>query len=127
MKLTLLRISETSLGTHGVLLYPSGVPMCVTLEEPWRDNQRMISCIPEGTYKVDTWNSPRHPNSWVIQNVPARSAILIHTGNTLKDTAGCILVGKSFEPFGIDKSKDAMVYLKKVLPRSFELEVKNAY
>ena len=42
LKLTLLRFSQTSLGTHGVLLNPSGVPLVCTLEEPWRDNARMV-------------------------------------------------------------------------------------
>lgn len=123
MRLILKRISQTSLGTHGVLMYESGVPLCVTLEEPWRENQRMISCIPKGQYNVQTWNSPRHPSSWVVLDVPGRSAILIHTGNTLKDTAGCILVGEKFSQWGIDRSRDAMVYLKKVLPRNFKLEI----
>lgn len=123
MHIILKRVSQSSLGTHGVLMYQSGVPLCVTLEEPWRENQRMISCIPKGIYKVETWNSPRHPSSWVLLNVPNRDAILIHTGNTLKDTAGCILVGEKFSQWGIDRSAMAMVYLKKVLPRLFTLEI----
>ena len=125
LKLTLLRFSQTSLGTHGVLLNPSGVPLVCTLEEPWRDNARMASCIPSGEYSVSKYSGTRHKNAFYVHDVPDRSDILIHEGNTLKNTSGCILFGKSFSQWGLDKSLEAMLYLNVVLPRNFILEVKN--
>lgn len=125
LKLTLLRFSQTTLGTHGVLLSSSGVPMVCTLEEPWRDNARMVSCIPSGSYDVVKYSGTRHKDAFYVKDVPGRSDILIHEGNTLKDTAGCILVGKSYSQYGLDNSLEAMRYLNIVLPRNFILEVKN--
>lgn len=52
--------------------------------------------IPDGTY---TFNKAYHDkfkcNVFELEGVPKRSAILIHPGNTQKDTIGCILVGKN--------------------------------
>ena len=45
--LKLVRVTTGMDGTFGVLI-KDGVPLCVTLELPWRDNERSISCIPEG-------------------------------------------------------------------------------
>jgi len=69
-----------------------------TLEDAWKNNQPNVSSIPLGRYQVKPhgWeiNSPfKYKQVWQIQNVPGRSAILIHAGNTHQDTQGCILVG----------------------------------
>lgn len=67
----------------------------VTLELPWRDNKRGISCIPAGEYICRRVDSPRFGDTFEVCDVPGRSAILFHAGNSaLKDTRGCILVGK---------------------------------
>ncbi len=77
--------------------------MCSTLELPWKDNQRNISCIPAGTYEVAKRTHGRyyeaykkrfgHKFSLELKNVSGRGDILIHTGNTKEHTRGCILVG----------------------------------
>lgn len=68
-----------------------------TLEDVWRNNARTISCIPAGTYLVHPhgWHGEpvRYKRVWQLQNVPGRSAILMHAGNVHQDTEGCILVG----------------------------------
>ena len=66
------------------------------------------TAIPTGTYKIDmNIISPKYSlKPWYIQNchgarvprlvnVTGYSGVLIHTGNTAKDSAGCILVGKN--------------------------------
>ncbi len=68
------------------------------LEDEWRDNRARESCIPTGTYRCvpHGWepSSPfKYKNTWQLLNVPNRTAILIHAGNTHKDTQGCLLVG----------------------------------
>ena len=65
-----------------------------TLELPWRDNQRGISCVPEGTYECKLAFSPsRKCYVYWLQNVPGRQDVQIHIGNFPKDIRGCILVG----------------------------------
>lgn len=82
--------------TTGELLV-EGEHFCNTLELPWVDNQRGISCIPLGTYEVRLLPSKRWGRPIPhIQNVPGRSAIEIHIGNFLRDTDGCVLLGNRF-------------------------------
>lgn len=85
-----------------------GKPYCDTLEDPNRDtnkngvfdgNEKKVAgntCIPFGKYKVTVNVSPRFGRELPrLLNVPSFDGILIHRGNTAKDTAGCILVGEN--------------------------------
>ncbi len=47
-----------SSGTNGILFY-NGDEICKTIELPWLENQRRISCIPEGTYVIKKRYSPK--------------------------------------------------------------------
>jgi len=49
--------------------------------------------IPAGTFEVIRVNSPKHGNTFGIENVPGRSNILFHIGNFPNDTVGCICFG----------------------------------
>lgn len=66
---------------------------CWTLERPWFDNVRNVSCIPEGVYEVRPDAEGRFTGNPEVQDVPGRSEIIIHQGNKVTDSAGCILVG----------------------------------
>lgn len=82
--------------TFGRLTLPSGMTL-ITVEDAWRDNQRNVSCIPVGTYHC----APRRFNrggydAIEITNVPGRTHILIHKGNTADDLNGCIAPGIGF-------------------------------
>lgn len=118
--------SETQNGTFGALKL-NGESLCITCEPPWDDNQHGISCIPEGTYHCVKHNSTAHPDTWAVTNVPNRTSILIHSGNTIKDTQGCILVGKSYGELGglpaVLDSRLAMNLLRKRLPDEFDLTI----
>lgn len=89
------RIGEYRGATHGILLVNDKPQLC-TLELPWLDNQASISCIPTGNYTCKRHISPRFGETFQILNVPNRDDILIHWGNTVKDTKGCILLGSWF-------------------------------
>lgn len=69
---------------------------CKTLELPWRDNEKRVSCIPANHYPAILHESPSFGDCVWIKEVPGRTHILIHHGNYNRDTLGCILVGKEF-------------------------------
>jgi len=76
-----------------------------SLELPNLGNQRRISRIPQGKYKARKHNSPKFGISLWLQDVPNRTAILIHKGNYHTDILGCILLGKGLS----DINKDGFV------------------
>ena len=54
------------------------------------------TCIPFGTYKVILTMSSKFKRELPrLLNVPSFEGVLIHRGNTAKDSAGCILVGEN--------------------------------
>jgi hypothetical protein len=99
MKLKVTRIGEYQDATFGVLT-ANGRPVCVTLEDKWRNNERMVSCIPSGHYKLVKHQSLKFGECYKVQDVPGRSDILIHAGNSDADTHGCILLGTSYGLIG---------------------------
>ena len=84
-----------------------GLDSSMSLDELKRKKLPHITAIPTGRYQV-TMNviSPKFSKYTFYKqygggrvprllNVPAYSGVLIHCGNTAKDTDGCILVGKN--------------------------------
>lgn len=96
MELKLNRIFLGSSATIGELLVNDKY-LCDTLEDRVRPEGEKVygkTAIPEGTYEVKLTHSPRFKKILPeILNVPNFSGIRIHTGNSSKDTEGCILVG----------------------------------
>ena len=77
-------------GTNGAL-FNSGRFLCHTIELPWNDNKRNISCIPEGVYEVEPRFSKRFKHHLILKAVKDRSFILFHPANdALKELQGCI-------------------------------------
>ena len=103
---------------------------CYTLELPWLDNKKRVSCIPNGTYKCVKRVSEKYGHHWHVTNVKNRSLILIHSGNFYDQTLGCILVGKSLVDIDKDgltdvsSSNPTMNKLRSILPDEFELTIK---
>jgi len=90
--------------TIGRLSY--GMFRCLTLELPWLNNKRNVSCIPSGNYTAIKYESPKHGPVLLIQNVEDRSMIEIHGGNFTYQIEGCILVGDSLKYLDNDSVLD---------------------
>tara|TARA_R110002124_G_scaffold3184_1_gene21891 strand:+ start:93 stop:512 length:420 start_codon:yes stop_codon:yes gene_type:complete len=118
INLLLIRDTFSEKSTIGEL-FLNGERMCDTLENPWLDNQRNISCIPEGNYDVrlrlPRESATRDYLHLLVQDVPNRDWILFHRGNTAKDTRGCILVGLGSQQDVVSNSTLAMDLLIKEL------------
>ena len=105
MNINIQRFHHLKDSTIGALHIESELE-CYTLEDEKREIKVMgRTRIPEGSYQVKlrTYGGfhnrykKRYPDFHIgmleLQNVPNFKYILIHAGNTDKDTAGCILVG----------------------------------
>ena len=111
INLLILRDTFSDESTIGEL-FVNGERFCDTLELPYRDNQRSISCIPVGEYKVRLRvareSATRDYLHLLVKDVKDRSHILFHRGNTAKDTRGCILVGQGSQQDIVHNSTLAM-------------------
>lgn len=99
MEILVERFNSGSDDTLG-RVFIGGRLICFSIEDEHRDIKvKGETRIPSGTYKVGkVWSpnfSPKfnHEMLWV-KDVPGFTGILIHTGNTEKDTMGCLIVGK---------------------------------
>ena len=104
MKLILTRIARKAEYTIGRLEDENGKKLCDTLEPIWRNydgGELKIpkkSAIPEGTYRVVTTYSLRFRKYLpLLVGVPGFEGVRIHSGNTSRDTEGCILVGQNLQ------------------------------
>ena len=71
-----------------------GLTQAMPLEEIKRKKIRNETAIPTGIYKVIVNLSPAKKRMLPrLLDVPGFSGILIHRGNTKRDSSGCILVG----------------------------------
>lgn len=108
MRLTLKRIANKKTYCIGKL-YINGKYFCDTLEDVDRGLDSTMTeeeikkikvkgetAIPTGIYKIILNYSPKFKKVMpLITNVKGYSGVRIHTGNSAKDTEGCLLVGKN--------------------------------
>lgn len=94
------------------------------IELPFESNNVNVSAIPSGIYTFTKRVSDERGNYLEIHNVPKRTSILVHVGNFMKDTEGCILPCLHFNynrdtnvPFGTS-SRTALRQLYRALPAS---------
>lgn len=90
----IIRLEESEQGTIGVLKIDKEV-FCWTLEPSDLLNKPDESCIPTGQYVCRRVRSPKFGETFMIINVPGRTNVLFHKGNTEDDTIGCILLGQT--------------------------------
>lgn len=134
MELRLKRIARKSTYTIGKLSI-DGVYFCDTLEDTDRGlrqdmplaviratKRKGITAIPTGRYRVTLGvQSPKFSKKAIYQfcngylprliNVPGYEGVLIHVGNTDKDTEGCLLVGRNTQVGKVLESRKTFIAL----------------
>lgn len=101
-ELTLTRFCYSPMGTFGRLALPGGGEL-FTVERPWAGNAVRESCVPEGCYPlrmrasavVNDSTEGEFLRGWEVCNVPGRTYIMFHPGNTQHDLLGCIAPGEA--------------------------------
>lgn len=97
MKLELIRTHIVDQWTLGELLI-DGQFECFTCEDEVRPDGFKVSgetAIPFGTYAIKMQFSPTYKQIMpYLQDVAGFIGIMIHWGNSHKDTRGCIIVGR---------------------------------
>lgn len=136
--LNLIRNNCASTYTEGSL-YLTDRFLCNTLEDPVRvlvdkNNDGDFddigegkiygdTAIPGGLYRVVlTWSKRFNRLLPELRDVPGFSGIRIHSGNSVKDTQGCILVGLRCADGMIDNSRAMEVKLINILQKEHSLD-----
>lgn len=139
-RITLTRHESSSHGTFGTFVVPNGdyLEFFYSGELPWLNNASGKSCVPPGIYKVrkTTWIKYQKP-VYMLDNVPKRQGILIHSANFMGDRErglksqlyGCISLG---EKLGVMEGQKALLVSSPAVRRfqdmmgweDFELEIK---
>lgn len=77
-------------GTNGKLEC-AGKLVCYTIELPWKQNVKGVSCIPEGKYLLKKRYSRKYQWHFEVIGVVNRSLILLHPANyAMRELQGCI-------------------------------------
>lgn len=123
MKVEIKRHWFTEKSTTGVMIV-DGTTFCFTLEDVARAEGVKISkatAIPAGEYRLIIDHSARfNCDMPKLLEVPNFEGIRIHSGNTDKDTEGCILVGFNRGPDGIWDSREAFKALFERLKAAYD-------
>lgn len=149
MILTLTRDLSTPQLTLGTLII--GGHKLHTIERPWIPNpdggksgKRFESCVSVGEYRLEAHHSEKFATAWALVNreldvyhwpddVPkgkearSRVAILIHSGNYVRDVVGCIAPGRARSKLDdgwmVAQSRDAMNIIKTVIGTSLDVRL----
>ena len=121
------RFRWTDTSTNGRMYLPDGTLFSDTLEDKDRDlNQNGEvedkvwgeTAIPYGIYPMSFRYSPRfNRNMLGLDNVKGFAGILIHEGNEIKDTNGCILLGHLSNPHFIANSKKTVTEFEQIVAK----------
>ncbi len=110
-------------GTNGKLEC-EGKFICYTIELPWSHNEKMVSCIPEGTYLLKKRYSRNFQWHIALVAVTNRSFILVHpANNALNELKGCIAPVTKLSGPGLGlQSKQAFVKVKNLVYKALARE-----
>lgn len=139
MIITLQRFAYSPTETEGRLEIPGEAPFA-TIELPWRDNAKGVSCIPDGSYILRPFLRPSGEEAFILFNpdlkvwrletdiprgVHGRSLILIHAANFPHELRGCIAPGiqrglirsskTGLVHRGVSHSREAMKLIRELL------------
>ena len=128
MKIELIRIAFKDTYTIGKL-YVDDTYFCDVLEDVDRGLDSSMSeseilekkvkgqtAIPTGHYVINITYSPKYKRMMPLMlNVKGFSGIRIHSGNSSKDTEGCLLVGKNKKVGMVLESRDTYQRLFKMM------------
>ena len=105
-------------GTNSALFF-NGQFLGFAIELPWLNNQRHISCIPEGEYELKARYSPKFGHHLHIIDVKDRSLILLHPANNAKlELRGCIAPVTHLT--GIGKGSHSKPLLQKLISLCYQ-------
>ena len=132
MKIRIVRESVNSKSITGSIYVDDKYIGC-TLELPYRNNEKGVSAIPEGSY--GTVMRYDKNDGWRIQltDTEPRTGVQIHKGNSPSEIKGCVLVGTKVDEKNnrITGSKEAYAKLKEAwgandqCPAAVSVEIKN--
>lgn len=104
----------------------------MTLERPYLDNKPFVSCVPDGEYIIKPVKSDKFGHTYFLESLDLenglpvvglsegkRTHILFHSGNTIDDSTGCIILGKSC---GVIEGKRAVLNSRNAV-REFNREM----
>lgn len=136
MELKMTKVSETKVSTVSKLEI-NGQFICFILEDGHRDIKEYGETrIPAGRYQIIQRYAGRHfekykdrfDHEWslYIPDVPNFKWIMLHIGNTIKDTEGCLLTGNMVgyipedDTFKVYYSTKAYLRLYALLKKAFD-------
>ena len=94
-KATLIRYYQDDQCTLGLLkIVGHKDPVFYTIERPWLNNEKNVSCFPEGTYTCFIRQSPSNGEVYELRDVPNRTHCQIHAGNFVHSVIGCVAIGE---------------------------------
>lgn len=119
-------------------LYIDGKWFCNTLEDTDRGLRQDMTtkeilaikipaqtAIPTGKYEVLVTYSPKYKKAMpLVNNVKGYAGIRIHSGNTDKDTEGCILVGENKEKGKVLNSRVTFNKLFQIIQKAYDKKEK---
>lgn len=123
---TIKRTEDNGVQTRGEL-FIGETYFAKTLELPWRENKKNISCIPLGNYLCKrTFSIKLLKYTYEVLNVISRDGIRLHPGNFFFDVEGCILMGSNFMDLNKDNQLD-LVNSRATLQRFEDYMEKQAF
>ena len=136
MRIELVRIAFNSTYTIGKL-YVDGKYFCDVLEDVDRGLDSSMTeseilekkvkgqtAIPTGHYVINITYSPKYKRMMpLLLDVKGFSGIRIHSGNTAKDTEGCLIVGKNKKVGMVLESRDTYQRLFKMMEGQKEITI----
>jgi hypothetical protein len=105
MNITLKRTQSDDTCTRGIIMLEDGTTI-YSLELPWKNNEKDVSCVPSGVYQLIPYTSPKHDSTWYLENAELgvggygveRSFCEIHSANWARQLEGCIALGLEDQP-----------------------------